>query len=381
MLFNKNNDDLYYPPMTLDRFLKAQERDYAVALTEIKNGKKLTHWIWYIFPQMKGLGSSCFSELYGIQDLQEAVEFLNHPILGLRLRDICRELLNHTGLMPEDIFGELDSIKVRSSMTLFNLVSPNDVFALVLSQFYKGDYCPLTLEIVAADYNTRHNCCINEIKIGPATYSHDRRVLLRCDEDVQEYEVPEGTLVIADGAFEDCLNLRRVSLPEGLLLIGEMAFKGCVNLGYDIVLPDSVVEIKTRSFERCLSLKRLSSSKSSCLKIIGNAAFAYCSSLRGESLLEGGNIESIGYNAFLRCDVRYLRFPASVKEIGVCAFSFCENLYIIIVSGDIEALSAHAFTGCKSLHVVVTPESMKDHITIAKLRSLISDRSELVVKQ
>lgn len=147
-LFNRREDELVYRQSGLERLIEAQERDWQTALTEIKNGRKQTHWIWYVFPQLVGLGRSCYSNLYGIRDLNEAEAYLNHPILGRRLRDITSELLKHSDLAASDIFGELDAMKVKSCMTLFDIVSPNDVFARVLDTFYGGKRCEYTLEKV-----------------------------------------------------------------------------------------------------------------------------------------------------------------------------------------------------------------------------------------
>lgn len=144
-LFNRREDELVYSQSGLERFIKAQERDWPTALTEIKTGRKQTHWIWYIFPQLVGLGRSCYSNLYGIRGLNEAEAYLKHPILGRRLQEITCELLKHSDLAVADIFGELDAMKVKSCMTLFDLVSPNDVFAQVLDMFYGGKRCELTL--------------------------------------------------------------------------------------------------------------------------------------------------------------------------------------------------------------------------------------------
>ena len=144
-LFNRREDEVVYSQSRLERFIKAQERDWPTALTEIKTGRKQTHWIWYIFPQLVGLGGSCYSNLYGIRGLNEAEAYLKHPILGRRLQEITCELLKHSDLAVADIFGELDGMKVKSCMTLFDLVSPNDVFAQVLDMFYGGKRCELTL--------------------------------------------------------------------------------------------------------------------------------------------------------------------------------------------------------------------------------------------
>ena len=130
----------------LYRFVEAQDKNYEIALAEIKAGKKQTHWIWYTFPQLKGLGKSAFADYYGIQDMQEAKQYLAHPKLGKRLRECAEALLAVEGKGVRDIFGELDAMKVRSSMTLFDLVSPNDLFAQVLEQYYDGKRCELTIK-------------------------------------------------------------------------------------------------------------------------------------------------------------------------------------------------------------------------------------------
>ena len=129
----------------MKRFIEAQKRDYQLALDEVRAGKKQSHWIWYIFPQMYGLGRSYFAQLYGIRDLEEAEAYLNHEILGKRLRDITMALLEHDVCSAEEIFGDLDAMKVRSCMTLFDLISPNDIFAEVLVKFYNGERCGITI--------------------------------------------------------------------------------------------------------------------------------------------------------------------------------------------------------------------------------------------
>ncbi len=134
----------------LQRFTEAQEHDYATALAEVKAGRKQSHWIWYIFPQLRELGQSAYAKLYGIEDRAEAELYLAHPVLGMRLREITQALLTHSDKSAEQIFGELDALKVRSSMTLFDAVCPNDIFAQVLEQFYHGTRCPITQERTGA---------------------------------------------------------------------------------------------------------------------------------------------------------------------------------------------------------------------------------------
>jgi uncharacterized protein (DUF1810 family) len=122
----------------LDRFLAAQEADYANALDDMRHGRKRGHWIWYIFPQQKGLGHSYNSEYYGLEGLDEARAYLAHPVLGARLREISEALLTHAGKRDiDDIMGSsIDVLKLQTCMNLFNKVSPNDVFEKVLDAFF-----------------------------------------------------------------------------------------------------------------------------------------------------------------------------------------------------------------------------------------------------
>lgn len=125
---------------SLDRFIKAQEHTFSTALLEVQSGRKVGHWIWYTFPQMKGLGHSEKSRYYGIEDAAEARFYINHPLLGARLREITQELLNLPSyLTAEKVFGKLDALKVQSSMTLFYCVSKEELFGEVLNRFYHGE--------------------------------------------------------------------------------------------------------------------------------------------------------------------------------------------------------------------------------------------------
>ena len=136
----------------LERFLKAQEADYLMALEELKAGRKRSHWIWYIFPQLKGLGRSYNSEFYGISGVDEAKAYLEHPVLGERLREVCVTILGLPTMDARSIFGGIDSRKLKSSMTLFDMVTPDDVFAAVLEKFFKGRRCGRSKEmLVLAD--------------------------------------------------------------------------------------------------------------------------------------------------------------------------------------------------------------------------------------
>lgn len=130
----------------LQRFIEAQNDSYDQALKEIINGRKLTHWIWYIFPQMKGLGFSYNSEYYGITSLQEARDYLENELLRKRLFKITESLLMHKGKDIESIMGDIDALKLKSSMTLFDAVLPGSIFGEVLDEFYGGERCRRTLE-------------------------------------------------------------------------------------------------------------------------------------------------------------------------------------------------------------------------------------------
>lgn len=126
----------------IERFVEDQESPYAgyaQALKEIKAGQKVSHWIWYIFPQLRGLGHSRMSHFYGIADKAEAEVYLNHPILGPRLWKISEALLSHSDKSAEWILCDIDAQKVKSCMTLFDSISPNDIFSDVLYSFYNGE--------------------------------------------------------------------------------------------------------------------------------------------------------------------------------------------------------------------------------------------------
>ena len=130
----------------MERFVKAQEHSYEQALREIQDGRKRSHWIWYIFPQLAVLGHSWNAKYYGISGYDEAEAYLNHPVLGNRLREVTKGLLAHQEIAIVDIFGDLDAMKVRSCMTLFDAVSPDDIFEQVLDVFYHGTCCKKTLD-------------------------------------------------------------------------------------------------------------------------------------------------------------------------------------------------------------------------------------------
>lgn len=137
--FERTIDNTTEDPFNLQRFLEMQQSDYATALQEMKDGEKRSHWIWYIFPQLRGLGHSSYSWIYGLADVEEAKAYLSHPVLGVRLREVTQAVLTHHGKDIVAVMGSpIDAHKLRSSMTLFDAVSPNDVFRDVLNAFYDG---------------------------------------------------------------------------------------------------------------------------------------------------------------------------------------------------------------------------------------------------
>lgn len=134
-------------PDRLDRFTEAQEGIHDIALAELRQGRKQSHWMWFIFPQLRGLGRSAMSHHYGIADLDEARRYLAHPVLGPRLIACAEAVLAHRDLPAERILGGIDAGKLRSSATLFAAVEgAPPMFRRILDSFYDGRPCPLTLD-------------------------------------------------------------------------------------------------------------------------------------------------------------------------------------------------------------------------------------------
>ena len=136
-------------PFDLERFVEEQRGTYEQACAELRRGRKTGHWIWFIFPQMKGLGMSAMSERYGIGSLAEARAYLEHSILGPRLREISEIVLGIEGRTVEEIFGWPDDMKLRSSMTLFAMASSEErVFVDVLAKYFGGKRDERTVEMI-----------------------------------------------------------------------------------------------------------------------------------------------------------------------------------------------------------------------------------------
>lgn len=132
----------------LSRFHEAQAATYDTALAELAAGAKVTHWMWFIFPQLRGLGRSATAQYYGLEDLDAARAWLADPVLGPRLIECARALLGHKGAAPEAILGPVDAKKLRSSATLFEAAGGGPEFAELLGMFYGGRRCSRTLELL-----------------------------------------------------------------------------------------------------------------------------------------------------------------------------------------------------------------------------------------
>jgi uncharacterized protein (DUF1810 family) len=133
----------------LTRFVDAQAEDYPRALSELRAGEKRSHWMWYIFPQIAGLGHSAMSRRYAIESVAEARAYLNHPVLGPRLRECFRAVIDIVGRSAHEIFGSPDDLKLRSCATLFDRASTGDVFEEVIDKYFDGERDEETLRLLA----------------------------------------------------------------------------------------------------------------------------------------------------------------------------------------------------------------------------------------
>ncbi len=143
-------------PYDLNRFLPAQEEDYPQALSEVKSGRKRSHWMWYIFPQYEGLGTSPTARLYSIKSAAEARAYLSHPVLGQRLTECFEAALSVEGKSAHEIFGSPDDMKLKSCATLFATVSPpGSVFEQLLEKYFEGERDRSTLRLLGVSIEGR----------------------------------------------------------------------------------------------------------------------------------------------------------------------------------------------------------------------------------
>lgn len=136
-------------PFNLERFLDAQALTYETALRELQAGEKRSHWMWFIFPQLRGLGHSDRAQFFGITSLEEALAYLADPILGRRLRECVAALIKLPGQSAEEVLGSVDALKLRSSLTLFRIAAPGDaIFQSALEQYFQNKMDPRTIELL-----------------------------------------------------------------------------------------------------------------------------------------------------------------------------------------------------------------------------------------
>ena len=144
-------------PFALDRFLEAQRDAYDIAIAELRAGRKRSHWIWFVFPQLKGLGRSAMSHRYGLPGVAEASAYLAHPVLGVRLLDAIHAMLANGAIPAAKILGELDALKFRSCLTLFSVAAPaQPLFDAALAHYFEGQPDPETLALLGSGSRTEN---------------------------------------------------------------------------------------------------------------------------------------------------------------------------------------------------------------------------------
>ena len=139
----------------LARFIEAQQPVFETALAEIKRGRKRSHWMWFIFPQISGLGRSETARYFAIQSRAEALAYANHPLLGERLRACVRALQDLASSNPVEVFGEVDAVKLRSSLTLFEAATGDSLFSAALERWFAGSRDDATLQLLSAGDRSR----------------------------------------------------------------------------------------------------------------------------------------------------------------------------------------------------------------------------------
>jgi uncharacterized protein (DUF1810 family) len=155
-MINSADSGTVNDPYSLERFVRAQEGDYQQALSEIRGGRKRSHWMWYIFPQIDGLGFSSTAKRYAIKSVEEAKAYLDHPILGPRLLECAEAVIRIEDRSASEIFGSPDDLKLRSCATLFASVSfPGSVFDRLLGKYYRGARDKRTLQLLGIDPGSR----------------------------------------------------------------------------------------------------------------------------------------------------------------------------------------------------------------------------------
>ena len=335
---------------SLNRFLNAQERAYEVVLKELKDGKKTSHWMWYIFPQLRGLGKSNTSFIYGIINISEAKEYLAHPILGTRLKECCEAVLAHKEKTAEEIFGYIDDEKLRSCMTLFACISEEDsVFHKVLESFFDSNCDEKTVNLISAGFHIE-----NGILMG--YYGEEENLI-----------IPEGVTEIHKLAFYKNKYLRSIILPESLIGIGENAFTCCYNLE-NVVIPESVSDIGPCAFSCC---ERLSDGNG--FEVVKSILYNCYNS--DESVTVPDGVVTIGQYAFSarRKTLKAVIIPEGVQIIEPLSFWRCENLKRVTIPKSVKGIAMNAFKECDRVEIQAPSDSYAAAFARAKGIKLLEE--------
>ena len=316
--------------MKFFRFEKAHEFCYEIALSEVKQGRKESHWMWYIFPQIFGLGISQRAVDFALNSLQEARAFLAHDMLGNHLREICEALLKLQGADAVQVFGRTDAMKLRSSMTLFDAVQSNDIFAEVLDKYYDGERDELTL--CRLGLNDRMQKALDfigveaeDFRINPCMYSFQRKAPTHRFSHI--YRVMIGTALIAHKLNEPRLGL----LAFMAAFIHDLAR---LNDGYDPEHGRRSAETKLPMLTHLLSKYKISAQE---YEMIAKASTYHCERIEEKlsddcykvckMLSDADALDRCRFhNAEDRLDVRFLHFEESKMCIDAIDFICKESV-------------------------------------------------------
>lgn len=311
---------------SLDRFIKAQELAYPIALREIQNGKKRSHWMCYIFPQLRELGTSSMARYYGISDLGEAKAYLNHPVLGERLYESAEILLEHKDKYASGILGDIDALKLKSCMTLFALASEDyTIFDEVIRCFFDGEMDEVTIGL-----------------INSQKFVIRKSTLIKYQGDDETVIIPDGVVKIGFQAFRGCKKIKKVICPQSLERIGKYAFAECENL-HLITIPNVNTQLEDGAFKGCSALK-----DDNGFVIVNDVVFDY---YKNEStvIIPAGVTEISAFSFDKRSYITNVVFPDTVKTIEGHAFYNCTNINTLTLPHSVSDIHDRAFKGCKGL--------------------------------